>query len=78
MGLIIGVTMGFLGITMLLVPFLIDIYQSRKQTNTSRKRELEGSAGLIVIATLFLIGGLILVGVVSTWGLAKSVVSCTA
>ncbi len=72
MGLVIGTIMGFLGIGMLVVPFLIDVYQSRKQTTTNDKRALEASAGLIVIATIFMIGGLLLVSVVSTWGVAKA------
>lgn len=76
MGLVIGVIMGFLGIAMLIIPFIIDLYVSRNQTDktkaTDYKRSLEASAGMIAIAVIFMIGGLILVGFVSTWGLAKS------
>ena len=72
MGLVIGVIMGFIGIAILAVPFIIDIYQSRQQTNVNYKRALEASAGMIAIATIFMIGGLLLVGVISTWGLSKT------
>ena len=72
MGLVIGVIMGFIGIAILVIPFIIDIYQSRQQTNVNYKRALEASAGMIAIATIFMIGGLLLVGVISTWGLSKT------
>ena len=72
MGLVIGVLMGFFGIGLLIIPLIIDIYQSRKKDNEKYKRYLEGSTGLIVIGMIFMIGGLVLVGFISTWGLAKT------
>ena len=72
MGLVIGVIMGFIGIGMLSIPFIIDIYQSRQQTDVNYQRALEASAAMIIIAVFFMIGGLLLVGVISTWGLSKT------
>lgn len=76
MGLVIGVIMSVLGLGMLVIPFVIDLYISRRQTDktkaTEYKRALEASAGLIIIASLFLIGGIVLVGFASTWDVAKA------
>ena len=72
MGLVLGVILGFIGIAILIIPFIIDIYQSRQQTNVNYKRSLEAAAIIIAIAVLFMIGGLLLVGVISTWGLSKT------
>ena len=65
MGLAIGVILSFIGMGLLLGPFIIDISKSKKETNKDYKRELEASAWIIGIATLFLIGGILIVAFTS-------------
>jgi len=73
MGLAIGVFMCVFGMGLLIIPFIIDLVVSRRQTdNTDYKRALEASAVLIIIAGLFLVGGIVYVGFESGWGIAKS------
>ena len=76
MGLAIGIILGFLGLSILIIPFIIDLYVSRRQTDLENpndyKRALEAAGGLIAIATVFLIGGLIIVGLASGAEVAKA------
>ena len=72
MGLVIGVIMGVFGIGLMIIPIIIDIYLSRKQTNDTYKKELEASAGIIIIAIIFMIAGLGLVAFSSGWDVSKS------
>ena len=62
MGVSVGVVMGFLGVGILLAPFIIQIYIGSKQDNKNNKRALEGASGIMAIAIIFYVGGLILAG----------------
>ena len=60
MGVSVGIVIGFLGVAILLVPFIIQIYISTKQTDKNHKRSLEGASVIIAIAVIFYVGGIIL------------------
>lgn len=72
MGLALGIFSGFIGMGLLLIPFIIDIYVSRRTENKDYERALEASAGIIALAVLFMVGGLIIVAVESGKGIAES------
>ncbi len=60
MGVEVGVVIGLIGVGILIVPFIIQIVIGRKQTSTGAKRALEGASGIIAIAVIFFIGGILL------------------
>ena len=60
MGVEVGVVMGLIGVAILIVPFIIQIYVGSKQGSTGAKRALEASSAIIAIAVIFFVGGLIL------------------
>ena len=60
MGVAVGIVIGFIGVGILLVPFVIQIYVGTKQSNKNHKRALEAASGIIAVAILFYIGGIIL------------------
>lgn len=72
MGVAIGIVVGFLGVGILLAPFIIQIYIGTKQESTDRKRALEAASGIIAIAIIFYVGGLILAGYFSGKSLAAA------
>lgn len=62
MGLTVGVILGFVGVAILLVPLIIQIYVGVKETDKDHKRSLEAGAVIVGLAIIFYIGGLILAG----------------
>lgn len=56
----IGIVVGFIGVFILLVPFIIQIYVATKQTTTGDKRALEASTVIMAIALFFYVVGIIL------------------
>lgn len=72
MGVTVGIVVGFLGVGILLIPFIIQIYIGTKQENKDHKRALEAASGIMSIAIIFYVGGLILAGYFSGKSLAAS------
>lgn len=62
MGVGLGVVVGIIGIAILLIPFIIQIYIGTKQVSTNYKRSLEAASAIIVLAVIFYVGGIILAG----------------
>ena len=60
MGVEVGVIIGLVGVAILIVPFIIQLYVGSKQSSTGAKRALEAASALIAIAVIFFVGGLIL------------------
>lgn len=71
MGVTVGVVIGFLGVGILLAPFVIQIYIGTKQEDDNYKRALEAASGIMAVAIIFYVGGLILAGYFSGKSLAK-------
>ena len=61
MGSHVGIVLGFLGIGILIIPFILQIYVANNQVNpnNNNKRYLEGGSGIMVVAILFFIAGII-------------------
>lgn len=62
MGVTVGIVIGFIGAGILLVPFIIQIVVGTKQDSTSNKRALEAASGIMAVAIIFYVGGIILAG----------------
>lgn len=60
MGTSVGIVIGFLGIAILIAPFIIQIYVGTKQTNKNNKKALEAASAIMAIAIIFYAGGIIL------------------
>ena len=60
MGVEVGVVIGLIGVAILIVPFIIQIYVGSNQGSTGAKRALEASSAIIAVAVIFFVGGLIL------------------
>ena len=71
MGVPVGIVIGFIGVGILLAPFIIQIYIRSKQKNNNYKRSLRAASVIIGIAIAFYIGGIILAGYFSGKSIAK-------
>ena len=72
MGVSVGLVIGFIGAGIMLFPFILQLYASRKQSTSSRKHSLEFASGIIIIAMFLYIGGIILAAYYSGKTLAKA------
>ena len=73
MWITVGVIMGFIGVAILIAPFIMQIVVARRQGTTGAKRALEGSSAIIAIAIIFYIGGIILAAYYSGKEIAATV-----
>ena len=60
MGVEVGIIIGLIGIGLLIIPFIIQLYVGSQQTSTGAKRALQASSVIIAITVIFFIGGIIL------------------
>ena len=77
MGTTLGLVIGFLGVAILIVPFIIQIVVSRKQTSTGAKRGLDAASAIMAIALIFYAGGIILAAYYAGEEIAAAVTTYT-
>lgn len=60
MGVSVGVVIGLFGVAIMIGAFSLQLYTRSKLTNKDTKKAMEYSCGIIAVATIFFIGGIIL------------------